>query len=305
MGKKLNLLGQRFGRWTVIKEGIPRNGRTTWLCRCECGTEHNVQTSDLTGGKSQSCGCLQRERTAQACIKNLVGQRFNRLVVESQTKERKGGMIVWHCKCDCGNYIDVPTSYLTTGDTSSCGCYLKERIRETHMIDITNQRFGYLLALRPTEEKRGVSKDIIWECKCDCGNTTCVSSRSLRTGMTVSCGCVKSKGERRIADLLRNAGIPFETQKSFSDCRFPNTNALAHFDFYVDNSYLIEYDGEQHFSENHGWNKESLESRQKRDSFKNNWCKEKGITLIRIPYTHYDKLNLQDLLPKTTTFDLA
>lgn len=302
MGRKLNLLGQKFGRWTVLHEGAPRNGRTTWLCRCECGTERNVQTSDLTGGKSQSCGCLQKEKTAEASINNLVGRRFNRLVVEKATNERKSGMIVWHCKCDCGNYVDVPTSYLTTGDTSSCGCYMRDKIREAHMIDITGQKFGYLTAIEPTKEKRGVSKDIIWKCLCDCGNTTHVSSRSLRTGLTVSCGCVKSKGERRIAELLRAADIPFEIQKSFESCRFPASNALAHFDFYVNNKYLIEYDGEQHFMENHGWSKESLEARQFRDNYKNEWCKQNNIILIRIPYTHYDKLTLTDLVPETSNF---
>jgi very-short-patch-repair endonuclease len=42
--------------------------------------------------------------------------------------------------------------------------------------------------------------------------------------------------------------ISFETQKSFDSCRFPSTNKLAKFDFYIkESNILIEYDGIQHF----------------------------------------------------------
>lgn len=41
---------------------------------------------------------------------------------------------------------------------------------------------------------------------------------------------------------------------------------------------------------------------QERDEYKNNWAKENGFTLIRIPYTHYNNICLEDLLPETSTF---
>jgi hypothetical protein len=37
--------------------------------------------------------------------------------------------------------------------------------------------------------------------------------------------------------------IPFEKEKTFDTCRYQNTNAYARFDFFVDNKYIIEYDG--------------------------------------------------------------
>lgn len=52
----------------------------------------------------------------------LTGHRFGKLVAQYMLNERKWKKIVWHCICDCGNYIDVPTGALTTGNTSSCGC---------------------------------------------------------------------------------------------------------------------------------------------------------------------------------------
>jgi len=61
-----------------------------------------------------------------AKIRDLTGQRFGRLVALYPTGERRNSYIVWHCRCDCGNEVDVITSSLTTGHTNSCGCYSRE-----------------------------------------------------------------------------------------------------------------------------------------------------------------------------------
>jgi hypothetical protein len=56
-----NLIGQTFGMLTAIEPAVRRQGRTTWLCRCECG---NLVT--VTGDKlkkisgTKSCGCHRR-----------------------------------------------------------------------------------------------------------------------------------------------------------------------------------------------------------------------------------------------------
>lgn len=67
MGKKLDLIGQRFGRLTVIGKDEIKNHRQYWLCRCDCGNEKIVSTHSLTKG-TQSCGCLQKERASKASI---------------------------------------------------------------------------------------------------------------------------------------------------------------------------------------------------------------------------------------------
>ena len=55
-------------------------------------------------------------------------------------------------------------------------------------IDITNQRFGKLVAIRPVgHNARGEG---LWLCRCDCGNTIEVVTYSLRSGNTQSCGCM-------------------------------------------------------------------------------------------------------------------
>ena len=59
MPKALDLTGQRFGNLITISKAPSRNGKTYWLCRCDCGKEKEIQTGHLTSGTTTSCGCLQ------------------------------------------------------------------------------------------------------------------------------------------------------------------------------------------------------------------------------------------------------
>ena len=84
-------------------------------------------------------------------------------------------------------------------------------------------------------------------CLCDCGNTTIVKTYNLINGNTQSCGCLKSKGELKINELLNQMLITYKTQYSFDTCRFPITNRLAYFDYAIFHNdkliCLMEYDG--------------------------------------------------------------
>lgn len=60
--------------------------------------------------------------------------------------------------------------------------------------DITGQRFGNLTVIKYLRtDKTAHGHYAIWECKCDCGNITEVSTHSLKSGNTKSCGCLISK----------------------------------------------------------------------------------------------------------------
>jgi hypothetical protein len=59
-------------------------------------------------------------------ILDLIGRRFGRLIVIKQISKNKSGNVKWVCKCDCGNKKETVGSYLTTGQTKSCGCLRKD-----------------------------------------------------------------------------------------------------------------------------------------------------------------------------------
>lgn len=148
-----------------------------------------------------------------------------------------------------------------------------------------------------------IHSNALWLCQCECGVKKIIPGQSLIKGQSKSCGCIKSQGEYKIKQLLLQYNIPFVTEKTFPTCIFNDTSYKAKFDFYIDNKYLIEYDGEQHFKSGSGWNtEEKLEKTRQHDKIKNEWCKENNIPLIRIPYYHLDNLIIDDLQLETSKF---
>lgn len=60
--------------------------------------------------------------------KDLTGKKFGKLSVLAKTNNRAdGGSVVWQCKCDCGNIVEISSKKLVNGLAVSCGCYQKER----------------------------------------------------------------------------------------------------------------------------------------------------------------------------------
>ena len=70
MGQTIDLLGQRFGRLTVVEQAGKDNNKKNllWTCVCDCGGTTVTTTAHLRSGHSQSCGCLFKERLIQGGI---------------------------------------------------------------------------------------------------------------------------------------------------------------------------------------------------------------------------------------------
>ena len=67
---RIDLTGQRFGRWIVLSEAPRKSGHRAWHCQCDCGTTRDVVQHVLRSGESQSCGCYNREMTSQSHYKH-------------------------------------------------------------------------------------------------------------------------------------------------------------------------------------------------------------------------------------------
>ena len=304
--KKNDLTGQKFGKLTVLKELPERKNKHIYQhCKCECGNETDVMGSNLTSGKSKSCGKCSRGN-------NLIDQRFGRAVVIEKTNKRSSsGDIIQKCKCDCGNIYETRGDILKSGQSKSCGCLQKDitldmnKKRAELKILPNGSKYGKLTILKLLDDRNKYGQTV-YECRCDCGNIKKINRNDLITGNTQSCGCLKSKGELKISQILKENNIYFETQKVFNDCKFLDTNYPAYFDFWVNNQYVIEFDGIQHFTyrENEGTQntKENFIKTQERDIFKNNYCFKNNIKIIRVPYTHLNDICIEDLIPETSKF---
>lgn len=128
MPAKKNLIGKTFFKLTVIDE-IPKEERKNpkkveWLCKCECGNTTRVITEYLNSGHTKSCGCWRAENMSKQFSLDLIGHKYNKLLVIEKTDKRgSDGSIIWKCQCDCGKIHYASTNSLRTGAIASCGCF--------------------------------------------------------------------------------------------------------------------------------------------------------------------------------------
>lgn len=289
-----NFSGQTIGDFNILYRTsyiLTKSQEAHWVCQCNRCKKYFIKKASFFKGKSE-CSCRN----------DLSGQQFGRLTVLYPIDRRtKNKGIIYHCRCSCGNEKDIPAETLRRGESNSCGCITKERMSQlgkNSRIDLTGKRFGKLVALYPIYSKE--RKHTKWHCRCDCGNEVDVDMGNLRQGFSQSCGCVNSRQEENIIKLLTKNNISFKYQYRFPDL------LTKEFDFYVEESYVVEFDGMQHFKPmgyGHETPEEKLKRTRQNDLLKNKYCFEHNIPLIRIPYeTDY---TLKDLKIETTRFLLT
>lgn len=296
--KTINELGKVYGDLTVIEKMGPGTsiGKTTrniyWKCRCKCGNEIIKEGRSLRKGMALNCGeCSE------------IGKTYGYLTVLSFEKT-EGGEKIWRCKCtQCNNEILKTTNELHRGiNILSCGC-----IGAWNRIDMTGWvmaehgvPYSLLTVIKAMPSEKNKSK---WLCRCSCGNEFTTGGVEIRAGKVISCGCIKSKGEREIIDLLQKNQIDYCYQYYIKIHDKKNYS----YDFAIignDDKILrfIEFDGEQHFASFidriDTWtnNQKSFEEIQRRDQLKNEYAKLHNIPLVRIPYWQRGKITIDMLM---------
>lgn len=278
MGRKYeDLTDKIFNDLTVIHKVDTPKGKTGtyWECICICGNKTLAKSSDLKSGKKKSCGCRNTRS------EDLSGKIFGRLTVKHRDPINSKK---WICECECGNITSVFSSNLKKGATKSCGCYHKERASEGRFNDLSGRKFGRLTVIKKSDRKSSLKT--FWKCQCDCGTRKTIRGHDLIRGSVQSCGCVKSRGEEEVRKLLNNFNISFSTQYWFDDLRTEKGWPLM-FDFALlhddDLIALIEYQGQQHYDDSHGWF--GKQQREITDKMKQDYCSSKNIPLYHIAYS--------------------
>jgi len=139
-------------------------------------------------------------------VYDLTGQSFGQLTVLrlDPDKPPRHGKYYWLCQCSCGNVASVQAYQLRKGRTRSCGCLHHE---PTHnFIDLTGHTFTRLTVLHRDFSSKNPTQGPAWFCQCVCGNVISVTTRSLRSERTRSCGCLLR--ERRIESHFKHGGAP-------------------------------------------------------------------------------------------------
>lgn len=181
MKKMNNMIGKRYTHLTVEKlYGTDKWGSNVWKCRCDCGGSIIASTGDLNRGFKKDCGCKYDLK------KSMLNHEFGYLTpiayIEESAKEK------WLCRCRCGNICIVAGANLKNQHTRSCGCLATKKKKE-RLIDLTGQKFGWLEVIGRSDRKQ--HGQIMWQCKCQCGNIVAVLGSNLKSGKIKSCGCLQ------------------------------------------------------------------------------------------------------------------
>ena len=235
---------------------------------------------------------------------DMTGQHIGKWTVLSKSdKKAAHHNIYWLCQCECGTLQEICGTDLRRGKTLQCkhcaGLIAKQNLLSTNNIKHTKQNndeigkvYGQLTVLEKVEQTLGGS---IWKCKCSCGNEVNVRINNLHSGKTQSCGCIKSRGENIINNILQENNIIYKREYTFDDLLGVNQGKLR-FDFAIFNKEnqlikLIEFQGRQHFEETKLWNNDN----KIHDEYKREYCKKHNIELLEIPYYDINKITLQYL----------
>ena len=292
--------------WYMKEHGVPDSkwhvleyvGKSKWKCECECGNIKNVDGNCLRRGGSKSCGkCGSKKNKAI----DMTGWNMwehgvpNSKITVIRQLPSEGGHALWECKCNCGNpnTFKVDGCNLRSGHTLTCGCSRASQNIKNRTGQIINDIYiGEMVG----QDKKG---SILYDCTCFCGNHFISTATRIINGHTKSCGCLKSKGEKKIRTLLEQNKVIFVQEYPLEEVLTEKNNPRRiDFAIFVNNKlqYFIEYHGEQHYKNTNNW------YRPEADEEKRNYCQQKNIPLIEIPYWHYDNITIDDLCPETSQF---
>lgn len=251
----------------------------------------------------KDCNGIEYTKMPLGRAEDLTSKHFTKLTPLYRVKVNKNNKYTyWLCQCECGNQVVVTAINLNRGHTQSCGCLRKEYVNNQLKYESGDIINGFTFLGRDLSRQTS-SGSYYWFVKCPyCQKEYSVAPEAIRNERINSCGCLNlSHGELQIKQLLEAQGLSFKQQVAFSDLVSPRGGNLR-FDFGVydpDGSltYLIEYDGEQHFKPKDKFGGEDgLQVLQSNDELKTQYCIKHGIGLIRIPYT-VQKIQVKDVIP--------
>lgn len=158
--------GDKFGKLTILEEASQRGGRRYFLCECSCDkkTKKEIRLYNLTSGHTISCGCYLKDRPRKR--RNVIGKIYGRITIlsEIKTNPKEQRRFIGKCSCD-GNINEYGFDSLRSGQTTSCGCYWRERVKEKDFYQFDDYKIKYPSFCK-IEEIRDKGKKIGIEVKC-------------------------------------------------------------------------------------------------------------------------------------------
>ena len=274
------------------------NGKTIVYYICEHHKDKGVQhcaLSHLYDSKHLCKYCARRGRTTKDFVKEVANIHPEISVLG----EYEGCEARILCRCNkCGTQWSPPAKQLLGQRKRGCPTCGRQKIIAARK-KTTEQFRKELSIINPDIEVVGeyTNTHTLIKCKCKIHNHGFAAKPCNLLNRTATCPvCSKkiSRMEKRVGDILKIFNINNIWHHKFDDCRgdvFP-----LEYDYYLtDHNVVIEYDGEQHYKPVKCFGgKEGFERRKRYDAIKNQYCRDHGITIIRVPF--YVNAQIDDYL---------
>ena len=263
-----------------------------WICKICNENNNSTPNSLLNGSGCMHCrwikqGERQRKTTGvyEKEIYSFVGDEYT---VKSEYEGTEIKIKMLHEKCGFLFYM-TPHNFLSGQRCPKCNggvrkkssYYFRKEVKE-----LTDSTYSVL------DDYKGIRSPLNFK-HIECGKTFETTPTSFLHQETRCPYCYFiSKGELEVKMVLEKLNIEYIQQKTFYDLKIINH---LRFDFYIPKTTTcIEFDGSQHFEVKEHWGGiKEFKAIQKRDSMKNEYCKNNGIKLIRV---HYKTRNIKSYL---------
>ena len=295
MGRYKDLIGQKFGKLTVIaldeerteksleerRKKIRARSRVYWNCLCDCGNMKSVRQDSLISGKIKTC---TKCNTISKIPKFLEEWDFDKNEISPSSVTVTSDELIWW-KCPKGHSYQTRIKYRHFNNVSCPYCSDRKVLRGYNDLNTTRPDLTQYLYNVEDGYKIIEHSDKIIKTKCPiCGRLKeirCCDLARVNKNSVYPCICCSntmSFPELFMSNVLSQLNIEFETQKMLEGKRYL-------YDFYIKSSnIIIETHGSQHYEE-HGFSKLSgitLDQQQKRDKEKEDFAKQQGINYIII-----------------------
>lgn len=256
-----------------------------------CGTKWKVRPNNfLCGKRCPFCDDKRRRLTQKEFEKKIEILENKKYVVLSEYQTYKSPIIMKHKACGY-KWKTTPDRFFGGKRCPLCaGNTKKDTTSYVREVENLDENYKVLDKYKNNQEK-------IKMLHTECGNQFEMRPADFLTGQRCP-HCKQSRGERDIANFLKNSSIEYEFQKRFKDCK--DKRALP-FDFYIPAlNYCIEFDGKQHFEPvDYFGGEKAFKEVQRRDGIKTKYCEEKGIKLLRIRYDEDVEEKINSILKKS------
>lgn len=284
----------------ISGEYINKDSKITYRCACGEIIENTFDTFRGSSKRCRPCG-MQAMATGQRVpyekVLEQVARNGQTLLTE---KEEYKGLAYTDATivCTCNRiFIRNLQDYMHKDVIDCQDCYAEKLrlMKRTPYQEVKSFIESNSDCVLITKEEEYINSVKPVDLKCPCGEVFATTFQYFKNREKHSCNRCSSymtKGEVKIENALKKMGIEYKSQYAFKDCvkNRPLPFDFAIFDNIGNLKFLIEYDGIQHFEpvdfagKGEEWAKEVFKGNQERDLIKNEYCFNKGIELIRIPY---------------------